>query len=187
MAGMIRNSDAKAILRKGQGREFKAGGAWIYDNEIDRVEGSFDNGDIVELHDFDGFFLGYGFINMNSKIRIRMMSRKKENPVSEALIERRVRDAWEHRKAVMADYVKEYLLTDKQKEFYHHVKTKYDTRKEWYQSICYTILEQRLDALRDEQEDKLVDDLHKTCGFRTDYEFITKSDMRTIEKNSKQR
>ena len=112
MVGTIRNSDAKAILRKGQGREFKAGGAWIYDNEIDRVEGSFDNGDIVELHDFDGFFLGYGFINMNSKIRIRMMSRKKENPVSEALIEKRVRDAWEHRKAVMAGYVKEYLLTD---------------------------------------------------------------------------
>ena len=34
--------------------------------------------------------------------------------------------------------------------------------------------------------DKLTDDLHKTCGFRTDYEFITKADMRTIEKQSKQ-
>ena len=55
--------------------------------------------------------------------------------------------------------VKAYLLTDKQREFYHHVMTEYDNRKQWYQSICYTILEQRLDALRDEQEDKLVDDL----------------------------
>ena len=55
--------------------------------------------------------------------------------------------------------VKNYLLTGKQREFYNHVMTEYDTRKEWYQSICYTILEQRLDALRDEQEDKLVDDL----------------------------
>lgn len=55
--------------------------------------------------------------------------------------------------------VKVYLLTDKQREFYHHVMTEYDTRTLWYQSICYTILEQRLDALRDEQEDKLVDDL----------------------------
>ena len=77
MAGKIRNSGAKAVLRKGQGREFKAGGAWIYDNEIDRVEGSFENGDIIELNDFDGFFIGYGFINMNSKIRVRIMSRKK--------------------------------------------------------------------------------------------------------------
>ena len=37
--------------------------------------------------------------------------------------------------------------------------TEYDNRTQWYQSICYTILDQRLDTLRDEQEDKLVDDL----------------------------
>ena len=56
-------------------------------------------------------------------------------------------------------HIKSYLLTDKQREFYHHVMTEYDNRTQWYQSICYTILEQRLDALRDEQEDKLADDL----------------------------
>ena len=56
-------------------------------------------------------------------------------------------------------HVKTYLLTDKQREFYHHVMTEYDNRTQWYQSICYTILEQRLDTLRDEQEDKLADDL----------------------------
>ena len=56
-------------------------------------------------------------------------------------------------------HVKDYLLTEKQREFYHHVITEYDNRAQWYQSICYTILEQRLDALKDEQEDKLVDDL----------------------------
>ncbi len=55
--------------------------------------------------------------------------------------------------------VKAYLLTDKQREFYHHVMTEYDNRTQWYQSICYTILEQRLDTLKDEQEDKLADDL----------------------------
>ena len=55
--------------------------------------------------------------------------------------------------------VKTHLLTSKQKEFYHHVMTEYDNRTQWYQSICYTILDQRLDTLRDEQEDKLVDDL----------------------------
>ena len=62
--------------------------------------------------------------------------------------------------------VKTFLLTDKQREFYHHAMTEYDNRTLWYQSICYTILEQRLDALRDEQEEKLVDDLvymFRTC------------------------
>ncbi len=98
-------ADSRVILKKGQGREFKAGGLWIYDNEIDRVEGSFENGDIISLQDFDGFFLGYGFINTKSKIRVRIMSRKKENPVTRELLEKRIRDAWEYRKAVMADYM----------------------------------------------------------------------------------
>jgi hypothetical protein len=55
--------------------------------------------------------------------------------------------------------IKLYLLTDKQKEFYHHAITEYDNRTLWYQSICFPILEHKLDSLRDEEEDKLADDL----------------------------
>ena len=55
--------------------------------------------------------------------------------------------------------VKTYLLTDRQREFYHHIMTEYENRTLWYQSICYTAIEHRLDALRDDQEDKLADEL----------------------------
>ena len=92
---------ALAILKKGEGRTIKAGGMWIFDNEIDHISGEFENGDIIEVHDFDDYFMGYGFINVNSKIRIRMMSRRKEHPVTEELIEKRVRTAWEYRKQVV--------------------------------------------------------------------------------------
>lgn len=91
-------SKAAVILKKGEGRTIKAGGMWVFDNEIDKTTGSFENGDIVEVHDFDGYFMGYGFINTKSKITVRMMSRRKENPVTEELIERRVRAAWDYRK-----------------------------------------------------------------------------------------
>ena len=94
---------ATVLLKKGEGRTVKAGGLWIYDNEIDEFQGEFLNGDIVEVHDFDGYFLGYGFINTGSKITVRLMSRRKEHPVNDALLERRVRDAWDYRKAVMDD------------------------------------------------------------------------------------
>ena len=109
-------SDAKVILKKGEGREFKAGGAWIYDNEIAGIEGSFENGDIVELHDFDGYFLGYGFINTASKLRVRIMSRKKDHPVTAEFIKDRVKDAWEYRKRVMASYIKTYLSGNSESE-----------------------------------------------------------------------
>ena len=58
---------AIVTLKKGEGRTIKAGGAWIYDNEIASVVGSFDDGDVVLIHDFDGYPLGRGFINTNSR------------------------------------------------------------------------------------------------------------------------
>ena len=66
---------AEVILKKGEGRSLKAGGAWIYDNEIDRVAGSYENGDMVQVSDFDGYPLGTGFINDRSTITVRMLSR----------------------------------------------------------------------------------------------------------------
>ncbi len=91
---------AVAVLKKGEGRVIKAGGMWIYDNEIARIDGTFINGDIIEVHDFDGYFMGYGFINMHSKIRIRLMARKKEHEINNTFLERRVRNAWGYRRTV---------------------------------------------------------------------------------------
>lgn len=85
-------------LKKGEGRTLKAGGMWVYDNEIDTIVGSFENGDVVAIHDFDSFFLGYGFINTKSKITIRLLSRKKDTVIDEAFMDKRVRDAWNYRK-----------------------------------------------------------------------------------------
>lgn len=93
---------AEVILKKGEGRFLKKGGLWIFDNEIDRVEGEFENGDILSVFDFDGLPLGKGFINTNSKIRIRMMSRDEKAEINEEFIKMRVKNAWEYRKTVMA-------------------------------------------------------------------------------------
>ncbi len=89
---------AVVILKKGGGRSLKAGGMWIYDNEIDSVKGDFENGDVVEVCDFDGYGMGCGFINTRSKITVRMLSRKKGTVIDETFIRRRVEDAWNYRK-----------------------------------------------------------------------------------------
>ena len=85
-------------IKKGEGRSLKAGGMWIYDNEIDTIKGDFTNGDMVFVEDFDGYPLGHGFINTNSRLTVRMMSRKKDAVIDDAFIEMRVRAAWEYRK-----------------------------------------------------------------------------------------
>jgi 23S rRNA (cytosine1962-C5)-methyltransferase len=88
-------------LKKREGRGIKSGGLWIFDNEIDTIAGTFKNGSIVTVHDFDGYPMGQGFINQNSKIRVRLLTRHVDQEVDEAFLRERVRAAWNYRKAVM--------------------------------------------------------------------------------------
>ncbi len=92
---------AIVTLKKGEGRTIKAGGAWIFDNEIDTITGRFKNGEVVTVHDFDGYPMGKGFINQNSKIRVRMMTRKPEQEIDDAFLAMRVKNAWEYRKTTV--------------------------------------------------------------------------------------
>ena len=96
---LVRN--ATVTIRKREAREFKAGGAWIYDNEIASVSGDYEDGDILRVEDFDGYFLGYGFINSSSTIRVRMLSRKEADVITPAFLRGRVRSAWNYRKSVI--------------------------------------------------------------------------------------
>ena len=93
--------NATVTLKKGQGRTLKSGGMWVYDNEIDTISGDFTDGDMITVQDFDGYFLGYGFINTRSKITVRILSRHKDRPVTEDFIRRRLQAAWDYRKSVI--------------------------------------------------------------------------------------
>lgn len=92
---------AIVVLKKGEGRTLKSGGLWVFDNEISKIEGEFINGDLVTVNDFDGYCMGTGFINTNSKITVRMMSRIKGQEIDEEFLMQRVKDAWEYRKSTV--------------------------------------------------------------------------------------
>ena len=94
-------SMAIVTLKKGEGRTLKAGGAWIYDNEIESIMGNAENGEIVLVHDSDGYPLGRGFINRNSKIRVRMMTRPIDQEIDRNFLKMRVRNAWDYRKTTV--------------------------------------------------------------------------------------
>lgn len=89
---------AVVTLKKGEGRTVKAGGMWVYDNEIASVMGSFEDGDIVLVHDFDGYPMGKGYINRASKIRVRLLTRHEDIEIDDAFFEKRLQAAWDYRK-----------------------------------------------------------------------------------------
>ena len=88
-------------LKKNEGRTISSGGLWIFDNEIDVIDGDYKNGDIVEVVSFKNDFIGYGYINDNSKIRIRILTRNKNEMIDEEFFKKRILDAWNYRKNVV--------------------------------------------------------------------------------------
>ena len=92
--------EIKAIvaLKKGEGRTLRAGGLWVYDNEIESITGTVENGELVLVKDCNGYPMGIGFINRNSKITIRLLTRNKDAVIDREFFRKRVTDAWEYRK-----------------------------------------------------------------------------------------
>ena len=93
-------TEIKAIvaLKKGEGRTLRAGGLWVYDNEIESITGTVENGELVLVKDCNGYPMGIGFINRNSKITIRLLTRNKDAVIDREFFRKRVKDAWEYRK-----------------------------------------------------------------------------------------
>lgn len=93
-------SIAVVTLKKGEGRVLKSGGQWVFDNEIASVMGSFENGDLVLVRDFDGYPMGKGFMNTNSKIRVRLLTRNEHQEIDREFFRMRLQNAWDYRKKV---------------------------------------------------------------------------------------
>ena len=88
---------ATVQLRKTRETRVRGGHPWIYSSEIENVDGAFENGDIVDVQDFRGKFIGRGFYNPTSQISLRILTRNDE-PCDRAFFAKRIRDAWEYRK-----------------------------------------------------------------------------------------
>ena len=90
--------EATVTLKKGEGRMLKSGGRWIFDKEIAGISGDFENGGILRVEDWNGYPMGRGFVNLNSRIRVRMMTRRPDQAIDRDFLRARVQAAWEYRK-----------------------------------------------------------------------------------------
>ena len=90
------------VTKKGE-KSLQLGHPWIYDAEVVSLDGQVSDGDIVDVVSSKGRFIGSGFYNSNSKIRIRLISRNANDKFDQAFFERRIRYSWQYRKTVMGD------------------------------------------------------------------------------------
>ncbi len=87
------------LNRKISSRIFN-GHPWIYNNEIERIEGMPTAGEIVEVRYFDNKYVGQGYYNQLSQITIRLLTRKKEEVINEEFFYKKILAAWQYRQKI---------------------------------------------------------------------------------------
>lgn len=73
------------------------GHPWIFANEVERVEGTPEPGAIVEVYYADGKYVGQGYINQQSQIMVRLLTREREEVIDEAYFQRKIEACWKYR------------------------------------------------------------------------------------------
>jgi 23S rRNA (cytosine1962-C5)-methyltransferase len=91
---------AKFFLRKKISDRVVNGHPWIFGNELGDSEGDYEAGDMVEVFSSNGSFVGHGYINPASQIRIRLVSRERNEMIDEAFFKRRIQQAWDYRRQI---------------------------------------------------------------------------------------
>ena len=91
---------AKFFLRKKIGDRVVNGHPWIFGNELGDADGTAEPGDIVEVYSYNGSFIGKGYINPASQIRIRLLTRDKREIIDDQFFHKRIKEAWEYRKQI---------------------------------------------------------------------------------------
>ena len=99
---MDRNYTKVIITNKGK-TQLDNGHPWVFEGEVLNINGNYINGDLVDVISEKGKYLGTGFINDNSKIRIRIISRNTNDRFDGEFWERRLKYAYEYRKTVMGN------------------------------------------------------------------------------------
>ena len=87
---------AKAVLRPTRETRVRSGHPWVFASDVDRVEGAYTPGDVVNVESSKGTFLGKAFYNPHSQIALRMLTYRDES-VDHAFFQRRVETAWKYR------------------------------------------------------------------------------------------
>jgi 23S rRNA (cytosine1962-C5)-methyltransferase len=91
---------AKVVLKRKIGNRIANGHPWIFANEVEKIEGDAEPGDIVEVYYHDGKFTGNGYINQQSQIIVRLLTREKNVHISEEFFLNKLKECWAYRQKI---------------------------------------------------------------------------------------
>lgn len=99
-------------LNPNEEENIKKGFPWVYSNEVHSFYGKIENGEVIEVHTFQDEFVGYGFLNINSKLMVRMLSLNKEDKIDKSFFRNKIQYALEHRKVLNFGAAKRLIFAE---------------------------------------------------------------------------
>jgi len=87
----------KVYLKRRISRRVADGHPWIFNNEVERVDGEVNGGETVDVFTYDNKFVGRGYINPKSQILVRLLTRQKDELINEGFFLNRIRECWQYR------------------------------------------------------------------------------------------
>jgi len=90
----------KVYLKRKISRRIADGHPWIFNNEVEKIEGEVDGGETVDVFTHDNKFVGRGYINPKSQILVRLLTRQKGEKINEAFFLTRIEECWKYRKTL---------------------------------------------------------------------------------------
>lgn len=91
---------SKVVLKRKIAPRIAGGHPWIFANEVEKVEGNPEEGSIVDVFYYDGKFTGKGYINQQSQIMVRLLSRKKSDVIDEEFFLNKIKECWKYRQHI---------------------------------------------------------------------------------------
>ncbi|WP_276500057.1 class I SAM-dependent rRNA methyltransferase [Terrimonas pollutisoli] len=87
----------KVYLKRKIAQRIANGHPWIFNNEVETIEGEIEGGETVEVFTYDKKFVGKGYINPKSQIIVRLLTRQKNDEINDAFFLNRIRECWDYR------------------------------------------------------------------------------------------
>ena len=91
------------VLHKKRKKRLELGHPWVFNNEIERIDGEPEPGEIVKITDHRGQFLAKGYYNPRSQISVRVLTYNEAEEIDQSFFTQKVREAWEYRQRVVDD------------------------------------------------------------------------------------
>ncbi|WP_367178556.1 class I SAM-dependent rRNA methyltransferase, partial [uncultured Anoxybacillus sp.] len=169
---------ANVFLKRKRKKRLELGHPWVFQSEVDYIEGDFEPGDFVNVYNHQRHFLAKGYINPKSQMIVRVLTQNPNDEFNAHFFMNRIRQAWAYRERMLpgvrscraiygeADFLPG-LIVDKYEDVLvvQILSLGMEKRKEWILQALLNVFQPKAIYLRNDVHVRELEGLKQEKGF----------------------